>query len=694
MNPVLPMAANERINVEAVKKHRVVIFVAPPGGGKSTQLPQQLLRAGFEIVVTQPRVLAARSVAQRVAFEYGCGLGEEIGLQTSVDRKVGKDTVCLFVTDGLEKMHRLMGGRKNTVLVIDEVHERNIHIDILMGWAKLQLESNPDLKLVLMSATAEAERLAKFFDGAPIISVPGRQYEVTKLEPGEDEVSDIVNLLQAGHVVLSFQAGKGEIDEIIKAVKVKGVTAELLPCHGQLTPEEQAKCFESYPHGKLVVGTNAMQTSITIPDATAVVDSGMERRKELINGVEGLHLLPISQADSIQRIGRAGRTGPGVYIDRCPVPWNERRDFPVPEILRTKPDQAVIELAQAGYDMETFPFLDRPKLAEIQASKLTLRRLGYLDQSGAVTKSGRLVAGLPIDVQFARMILEAEKWGVVDDAVTIAAILQQGGLTAKVCGVCKSLEKRSCDCCYRLLAPEEMSSDVLAQLAVYQYAEGMDKRTMISYGIFAKAVFEARRVRKQLVSALKGKVTFGSNGKRDNILRAITAGTVEHVYTRQADVYVGASGTPRTITKQSVVKDGELLVGQPWDLGNSRGVKHYIQTVTQVDLSMLTDVASHLCEFRMGISPRYEEVYLFGQFLGAREVSHETQLKAEARWLRDHASDLYIQYFEQLKDELCDLLDWLDIEDDLIPATIPELELWIGEAKSIIAGTHEFVDSL
>lgn len=694
MNTSLPIFRKRDVLVEAVKNNRVVIVVADTGGGKSTQFVQYLLAENYKVLCTQPRVLATRTVSERVAFEYRCKLGETIGYQTRTERKAGKDTDCLFVTDGLALKLLRSDAYQDHLLVIDEVHERNLRIDVLMALAKLRLQTDPNFKLVLMSATMDAERLSEYFDGAPIISVPGRLYPVQELQPGISMEDDVAMLVRQKRNVLVFQPGKNEIESFIRNLNALGVDARILPLHGQLSGEDQAKCFVPDPDKpSVIVSTNVAQTSVTIDYIDAVVDSGMERRQELVNGVGGLHLLPISQADSKQRKGRAGRTKEGFYTDHCPVPWDERPEFPVAEILRIKLDQAVMDLADAGIDMEELPFFQQPKTAEIQASKRTLRLLGFLDQSGSVTDSGRLIANLPIDVQFARMILEADRWGVVDDVITIAAILQQGGLTAKICGLCKSNGKRSCSC-WRLLAPEETTSDILAQLAVYQYAEGMDKPTMISYGIFAKAFFEARLLRKQLERALKGKVTSGTNGKRENILRAITAGMVEHVYVRYSEGYFNDEVTPREINNQSVVKNGQLIVGQPWDLGNGNRVRRLIRTATVIDLSILTDVAAHLCDIRLARSDQAEDVYLLGQPIGTREVSYPDPFEAEwqqfeIRQLRDRANDLLLQHVEQLSDELYDRLTALDDEDSHNPGLASQLEQWIADAQSMIAQTSQ-----
>jgi hypothetical protein len=268
-----------------------------------------------------------------------------------------------------------MGAGKHQVLVLDEVHEWNMNIETLVAWAKLVLSQGSDFKVVLMSATLEAEKLSMFFDGAPIISVPGRLFPVTEQKPTTTKTAtEAIALLQQGRNVLVFEAGKKEIGETIQLITSSGVSAEVLPLHGELESSDQAKAFRRYPRAKCVVSTNVAQTSVTIDDIDAVVDGGMERRVEVVDGVEGLYLKPISLADSKQRKGRAGRTKPGIYVDMCPA--YDRPDFPVAEVLRSRLDQTVLRLAEAGFDMEKLDFFHQPKKSEIHEAKRALKALG------------------------------------------------------------------------------------------------------------------------------------------------------------------------------------------------------------------------------------------------------------------------------------------------------------------------------
>ena len=458
----LPILAFRDQIVNAVRTSPVVVITAETGAGKSTQVPQYLLDEGYDLVVTQPRRLAARTVAERVAEEIGEDIGGTVGYRTAVDRRDSPATRCLFCTDGLALVRELMGQNKG-VLVLDEVHEWNENMEVLVAWAKRQTEVGADFKVVLMSATLEAEKLAAFFNGAPIISVPGRLFPVETKKAGMRLVDDVATLVAEGRNVLVFHPGKQEIEDTCAALKQMQVNAEILPLHGQLTPQEQSLCFKHYGRPKVVVSTNVAQTSVTIDDIDAVVDSGMERRIELVDGVEGLYLKPISLADSTQRKGRAGRTKEGIYIDHFSA--STRPDFPVAEILRKRLDQTVLRLAIARFDMEELEFFHQPDRSDIHDARRTLVGLGCMNVDGLVTKIGKLVNRLPVSVQYARMLVEADRLGVVDDVLTVAAIMEMSGIT--VPPPSRNQPDRPD---WRRMVPSESESDVMGQLAVWQMA--------------------------------------------------------------------------------------------------------------------------------------------------------------------------------------------------------------------------------
>lgn len=588
MNETLPIHGYLDQIAESVRDNCVTIVTAETGAGKSTQVPQRLLEDGYRILMTQPRRLAARTVAARIAEELDTPLGETVGYRTAYEHQDSDSTRCLLVTDGLALVRELLGSGRHNVLILDEVHEWNLNIEVLVAWAKRQIEEDASFRVVLMSATLEADRLSAFFNGAPVINVPGRLYPVTEQSPAQDIAADVLDLLGDGRNVLVFQPGKREITGLIGDLREYGANAEILALHGDMTPEEQAACFRSYGRPKCVVATNVAQTSVTISDIDAVADSGMERRIEKVNGVEGLYLKPISLADREQRKGRAGRTKPGVYIDHCHA--SERLPFPVAEILRYRLDQVVLRLAEAGIDAEGLEFFHQPDKDEIHEAHRALVALGLMDENGDVTPIGRQVAKLPISVHLGRMIVEAERLEVVDDVVTIAAILEQGEITVRQ-------TDPDIPPAWRKLCRGEETSDVLAQLAVFQAAREMDKEGMRNNGIFVKAYFQALERRRLLVDSLRGKVRFGSTGDRINIIKAVASGMVDHLYQRYGIGYRNGGGQ-RELGRESVVRYGTWIVGIPWDLQiktrHGLRVLHLIRMASRVEPEWLAEVAPQL----------------------------------------------------------------------------------------------------
>lgn len=580
----------------AVRENPVVIIQAETGAGKSTWVPQYLLQEGRNLVVTQPRRLSTRTVAARVAALLGEELGQTIGYRTAEDRKDSRQTRCLFATDGLAMIRQLMGTGRHDTLVLDEVHEWNINLEVLVAWAKRELSRGASFKVVLMSATLEAERLAGFFGGAPIIQVPGRLFPIEERRARVELVDDVADLLREGRNVLVFQPGKTEIGDTIKNLQELCVNAEILPLHGEQEPSEQALCFREYKRPKCVVATNVAQTSVTISDIDAVVDSGMERRVEVLSGVEGLYLRPISHADHVQRKGRSGRCRPGIYVDHCPEPDDERSAFPVAEIKRSRLDQTVLRLAEHGIDAEELEFFHQPAKSEIHEAKRALKALGCLDGTGNVTAIGHRIAQMPVSVQFGRMVIEAERLRVVDQVLTAAAILEHGEVTDRS-GL------------WRALVADECESDVLAQLAVYEAARNLNKEEMRKNGVHVQSYFKVQQLRRQLAESLRGKVKFASDGTKKDVLRAVTAGMVDHLYQWRAGRYYNGADDYRDLARETVVHCAEWIVGLPWDLQvkvrfGTRTL-NLVRMVTRVDPDWLMEVAPHLVSRSEGGVPRF-----------------------------------------------------------------------------------------
>jgi ATP-dependent helicase HrpA len=387
----LPIYERRDEILASVATSQVTIITAETGAGKSTQVPQFLAQAGYtKIIVTQPRILAARNLSARVKQEYSLHLGKDatslVGYRTAHERDDDTDNVILYCTDGLQLVRELTGSgiRQKQVLVLDEVHEWNENMEVLVAWAKKRCAAEPHFKLVLMSATIEANNLAKYFGAAGPIEVSGRSHPVD-MKVGDDLVDEIVAQASGSSAknILVFLPGKAEIDDIAKILSKELRGIPVFPLHGQLEPEQQQLAFEHHSGGKIVLSTNVAQTSVTIDDIDTVIDSGLERRSEVRSGVEGLFIAEVSKAGIMQRAGRAGRTKPGVYILAklggmpC-APIDKRPDFGVPEIVRKHIDRLVLRLAAVGIDIETLEFFHSPSRSTIKLAKQTLLSLAML----------------------------------------------------------------------------------------------------------------------------------------------------------------------------------------------------------------------------------------------------------------------------------------------------------------------------
>lgn len=581
-NSELPIADFRGRIVDAVNESQATVITAETGAGKSTQLPQFLAEEGYQVIVTQPRVVAARSVSERVREEIVAAMGDEftdyVGYRTARERGVAAENQILFVTDGLQTVRELAGkgtGEKQ-VLVLDEVHEWNENMEVLVAWAKKRMAEDPGFKVVAMSATMEADTLAEYFAldektdsirDVPVIEVPGRTFDVKKSEGG-DVATEAIRLAREGKNTLVFVPGKAEISSVvaeIERVGIPGVT--VLPLHGQLDKEDQRLVFQKYAGTKVIVATNVAQTSITIDDIDAVVDSGLERRNEVKNGVEGLYMRPISQADCLQRAGRAGRTKEGEYVlaqlENNPfVPLAERPKYGTPEIMRTRLDGLVLRLAKNGFDANDLEFYHQPDGGEILQAKERLKKLGALTDDGEITRIGHQMERMPLESHNARMMIEARKYGeeIQLQLAAALAVHEAGGITYTG----KGSEQR-----WRRLAGKQTSSDMILQLEVFAAAQHMSDWERRQHDIMGKNFGKAREVLRQLRRA-EGlpdeDVSLSTDEQHEKLVKCIIAGMVDNLYVQEYGTYRGSDGSWRELSNRSILQHPGMVVGNPFDL--------------------------------------------------------------------------------------------------------------------------------
>ncbi|PNV33883.1 ATP-dependent RNA helicase HrpA [Streptomyces sp. DH-12] len=451
----LPVSQKKDAIAEAIRDHQVVIVAGETGSGKTTQIPKICMELGRGvrgmIGHTQPRRIAARTVAERVAEELDTPLGEAVGWKVRFTDQVNPDaTFIKLMTDGilLAEIQTDRELRAYDTIIIDEAHERSLNIDFLLGYLAQLLPKRPDLKVVITSATIDPERFSRHFDDAPIIEVSGRTYPVEVryrplLEEDSDDadrdqitaITDAVEELMAEGPgdILVFLSGEREIRDTADALTRKRYrSTEVLPLYARLSHAEQHRVFQ--PHGgrRIVLATNVAETSLTVPGIKYVIDPGFARisRYSHRTKVQRLPIEPISQASANQRKGRCGRTSDGICIRLYSEDdFLSRPEFTDAEILRTNLASVILQMTAAGLgEIEKFPFIDPPDHRNIRDGVQLLQELGALDPTQKdprkrLTQTGRKLAQLPVDPRLARMVLEAERNGCVREVMVIAAAL-------------------------------------------------------------------------------------------------------------------------------------------------------------------------------------------------------------------------------------------------------------------------------
>jgi ATP-dependent helicase HrpA len=462
----LPVSARRADILEAIRDNQVVIIAGETGSGKTTQIPKICLELGRGIRGlighTQPRRIAARTVAERVAEELQTELGRTVGWKVRFTDQVGPETAVKVMTDGILlaeiQNDRLL--RQYDTLIIDEAHERSLNIDFILGYLKQLLPKRPDLKLVITSATIDPERFAHHFadprsgEDAPIIEVSGRTYPVEVryrpvIEEGDEDedgtegpdrdrdqvqaICDAVDELsrEGQGDILVFLSGEREIRDTADALEKQNLRfTEVIPLYARLSSAEQHRVFQPHNGRRIVLATNVAETSLTVPGIRYVIDPGTARisRYSHRTKVQRLPIEAVSQASANQRKGRCGRTSDGICIRLySEEDFLSRPEFTDPEILRTNLASVILQMTAAGLgDIGAFPFLEPPDRRNIKDGVDLLQELGALETSGRVntlTPVGRKLSVLPVDPRMARMVLEAEKHGVVREVMVITAAL-------------------------------------------------------------------------------------------------------------------------------------------------------------------------------------------------------------------------------------------------------------------------------
>lgn len=586
----LPVSERREEILATIAANQVVIIAGATGSGKTTQLPKMCLDLGRKSIAhTQPRRIAARSVAERIAEELGVEIGAEVGYQVRFTDKVSKNTLVKVMTDGI-LLNALQSDRnlsRYDTIIIDEAHERSLNIDFLLGYLKQLLPKRPDLKVIVTSATIDPESFSRHFENAPIIEVSGRTYPIeVRYRPVQREKSDdddpdeettaddyvdgIVEALleleaEANGDVLVFLSGESEIKDaqdaiegsVVGGVLQKGI--EVLPLYGRLSSAEQHRVFErSKVAGlkrRVILATNVAETSLTIPNIKYVIDAGTARisRYSPRAKVQRLPIEAISQASANQRAGRAGRTSPGVVIRLySEEDFNARPEYTDPEILRTNLASVILQAATLGLgDLAKFPFLQPPDSRGVKDGLGLLSELGALSTANPaevkLTPLGRELARLPIEPRFARMLLESRKHGLTREVMVIVA-----GLTIQDTRERPALKRERADLLHARFA--DPSSDFLTLLNLWNYIEDQQKK--LSSSAFRRLcrneflnylrVREWQDLVRQLRSVTKNLgLEYGEpKVNPDGIHKSLLAGLLSQIGIKQANEKRGPNGKP------------------------------------------------------------------------------------------------------------------------------------------------------
>lgn len=603
--------------IQAFKDNQVLVVIGETGSGKTTQMTQYMVDMGLTkrgmIGCTQPRRVAAVSVAKRVAEEYGCSLGEQVGYSIRFEDCTSRETIIKYMTDGMLMREYLADNdlRRYSVLMLDEAHERTIHTDVLFGLLKDLCRRRPDLKIVVTSATLDAEKFSTYFFKCPIFTIPGRTFPVEILytkEPESDYLDAALITVMQIHLsepagdILVFLTGQEEIDTCCETLFTRmqalgDLAPELiiLPVYSALPSEMQSRIFEPAPQGarKCVVATNIAEASLTIDGIYYVVDPGFSKQKAFNAklGMDSLVVTPISQASARQRAGRAGRTGPGkCYRLYTEIAYKqEMLSTNVPEIQRTNLGNVVLQLKAMGInDLLGFDFMDPPPVATLVGAMESLHALGALDDEGLMTRLGRKMAEFPLEPNLSKMLLLSVDLGCSDEILTITALLSVENPFFRP-------KDKQAQADMRKAKFHQAEGDHLTLLTVWKGWEAAKFSNPWCFENFvqARSMKRAQDVRKQLVTIMdRYKLDIISAGKNyKKICKAITAGFFTNAAKKDAQegYRTVVDNNPVYIHPSSAIfnKNPEWVIYHELVLTT----KEYMRNIMVIEAKWLTELA-------------------------------------------------------------------------------------------------------
>src|SRR3954470_2950843 len=709
----LPIYELENSIVENLRTHSRLIIQAPTGSGKSTQVPQIILDHGLlgdgQVVILQPRRLAARLLAARVATERNCKLGDEVGYQIRFENVTSKRTRIRFVTEGilLRQLIQDPALRGISAILFDEFHERHLYGDITLARAlSLQATSRPDLKLAVMSATLDTGLLEKYLAPCSILTSAGRAFPVEieylpKPVGGDDypiwelAADELERLASTTSVdVLIFMPGKYEIGRTISAIRASRVSDRFvaLPLHGELPPAEQDAALAQYEKRRAIVATNVAETSLTIDGVQVVIDSGLARtaRFDPRRGINTLLVEKISRASADQRAGRAGRTAPG----RCLRLWTEREHLDraaqeLPEVKRLDLAEVVLTLKASGVDdIAAFRWLESPESQALARAEQLLADLGALSANG-ITPLGRRMLAFPVHPRYARMLLAAQEYQCVPAIALIAALTQGRNLLRRLEG--KQAREDRDD-----VLGGETESDFFILMRAFRYAEksGFDGRRCARLGINAAAAREAAQLTDQFLGIARDERLDLQTGevKAGSIQRCVLAGFPDQVAARLDAGTLRCAlvhGRRGVLARESAVQDAPLLVASEIrEIESSDKERQVLLTLaTKIEEEWLRELfpESFREERRFEFDPSLRRI------VGRRMTQfHDLVLRAEEFSPKDDPAGAQILAREVLSGS-CPLKRWDNAVEqwiervNFVATEFPEMEFaQIGEPEKLL----------
>lgn len=620
--PDLPVSSRREEILTAIQQHQVVVIAGETGSGKTTQLPKMSLELGLGlkgmIGHTQPRRIAARSVATRIAQELQTELGSTVGYKVRFNDQVSENTQIKLMTDGilLAEIQQDRFLNQYDTLIIDEAHERSLNNDFILGYLKQLLPRRPDLKVIITSATIDVQRFSTHFNHAPIIEVSGRTYPVevryrpVEEQPEQDQLQAIlaaVDELQAESAgdILIFLSGEREIRDTAEALEKQNLKfTEILPLFARLSAQEQNRIFQPTNLNRIVLATNVAETSLTIPNIKYVIDTGMARisRYSYRTKVQRLPIEPISQASANQRKGRCGRVSEGICIRLySEQDFLSRPEFTDPEILRTNLASVILQMTALGLDdIEAFPFVDAPDKRHIQDGIRLLEELEAIKtvkNRRQLTPVGRQLAQLPVDPRLAKMLISAVQFGCLYEVMVIVAALSIQDPRERPQDKQQSAEDK-----HRRFADKK--SDFLAFLNLWKYLQQKQKQETKNQfrRLCQKDYLNYLRIREwqdiyqqiRLTVREMGLPINSSEAKYEQIHTALLTGLLSHIGQKEAEKkqYLGARNAHFAIFPNSV-----LFKPQPkWIMAGElvETSKLWGRMVAQIEPEWIEPLAQHL----------------------------------------------------------------------------------------------------